>query len=208
MLGMVAVCETVDESKIFSYKVVGDVSDKFLIEQKTKRNEVWRKRKSEALARALELITVSLNDTQVPMSCMVRSDNNIFPWHWKKPNSIGQKSPKHDCSQNFLKSSFLFPLTGKWTVWVSYQYNSYGLQMEANWNYTCAYILGFAYLEREETVGKQFKFWTENSFILTHQDMFLLINRNILLLLMYKKEQENVTLHEYITFFDLLSYVP
>lgn len=24
---------------------------------------------------------------------------------------------------------------------------------------------------------------------------------------MYKKEQENVTLHEYITFFDLLSYV-
>lgn len=40
MLGMVAVCETVDESKIFSYKVVGDVSDKFLIEQKTKRNEV------------------------------------------------------------------------------------------------------------------------------------------------------------------------
>jgi hypothetical protein len=30
--------------------------------------------------------------------------------------------------------------------------------MEANWNYTCAYILGFAYLEREETVGKQLNF--------------------------------------------------
>lgn len=37
--------------------------------------------------------------------------------------------------------------------------------------------------------------------------MFLSINKNILLLLMYEKKQENVTLHEYITFFDLLSYV-
>lgn len=44
MLGMVAtpsvsLSETVDESKSFSHKIVGDVSDQ-LIEQNTERNEV------------------------------------------------------------------------------------------------------------------------------------------------------------------------
>lgn len=56
-------------------------------------------------------------------------------------------------------------------------------------------------LNRKFSINSNRKF----SVTLTYQDMFLL-NRNILLL-MYTKEQENITLYEHITFFDSLSCV-
>lgn len=116
-----------------------------LMNKTLKEMKYRRKRKVKPLARALDLITCFIKPCTgacVIMVGLITSLSLVL----KKPNSTGQKSHKHDCGQEFPEGKLSLPLTlleVDCVVSCQAHYNSYGLQMEANWNYTCAYILGF-----------------------------------------------------------------
>ena len=110
--------------------IVREVSDKLTIEQKSKRKEMWGKRINWALS-PRTCCLASQNETQVPMLYRVGPMTMHSLFNLKESMSTGKKSPKHDCSQNFLRTRLTFSTSGKWTAWVSCQCNSNGLQMGA-----------------------------------------------------------------------------
>lgn len=133
-------CEMVGENNIWWYKEVREGSEKWIIEKKPKRPEVWGKRINEALVRTLK---------QVIWFYRIKHRCSCHAWlgQWQYIAFAPEETdvPRKEVTHTYLQAEFpehKVPCPYSWQVDYTgfLPMNSYGLHMAANWNWhICTY---------------------------------------------------------------------